>query len=553
MTVVPIKPEREQRPSLRIAAIDLGSNSFHLVVVEAHPDGSFDTLARQKEMLRLGDVVSRTGRIGEEHTERAVDTMRRFAAIARGLGADEVVARATAAFREAEDSTAVCDAIFESCGVVVDVISGRREAQLVFAAVRRSIAITKPPVVCLDLGGGSLEVAVGDASKLLWSGSVHLGVGRLATTFLLSDPPVPRELQRLRAYVVDVFAPVVAEVGAFEPRSLVGTSGTFCDLARMAASLRTGSVPASVNQLTVRRQDVAGVHERLVPLPSAERVRVPGLDQRRADQIVAGSTLLLEAMDLLGLEELTVGEWALREGVLLEAIAKHDPADWSSDPEAVRRASVLALARRCGWDEAHASAVARLACDLFDRLQPLHGLGAGARQLLEYGALLYDIGKHVSVDGHHKHTAYLIANGRLRGFEPWEVDVLATLGRYHRRNRRPGSSFEPWQRLRLHAGGEWRRTAVVLLALLQVADGLDRGHAGVVRGLVVDVDGGQGQGKGRGGGNEAPLVRLGLQIDPGGDADLEVWGVRRKRALFEEVFGHRLELVAADHPSMSRF
>jgi exopolyphosphatase/guanosine-5'-triphosphate,3'-diphosphate pyrophosphatase len=527
-----VVPITRARPSLRIAAIDLGSNSFHLVVVEAHPDGSFDTLAREKEMLRLGDAVARTGRIGDEHTERAVDTMRRFVTIARGLGAEQIVACATAAFREAEDSAAVCDAIFDECGVPVDVISGSREARLVFSAVRRSIAITKPPVVCVDLGGGSLEVAVGDASGLSWSASVHLGVGRLATTFITSDPPADRDLRRLREHVVEVLAPVAAEVAPFEPRSLVGTSGTFCDLARMAAASRTGSVPPSVNQLTVRRRDLTDVHRRLVTLPAAERARLPGLDTRRADQIVAGSVVLLEAMKLLGLAELTVGEWALREGVLLEAIAHHDPADWSGDPEAVRRASVSALARRCGWDEAHGSAVARLACDLFDQLVALHRLGPAARQLLAYGALLHDIGEHVSVDGHHKHTAYLIANGRLRGFEPSDVDVLATLGRYHRRSR-PGSSFEPWRRL----GGTRRREVLALLALLQVADGLDRGHAGVVRGIEADV------------GRKA--VRLRLELEAGGDADLEVWGVRRKRALFEEVFERRLELVAADHPSVS--
>jgi len=527
--VVPIV---RPRPTLRIAAIDLGSNSFHLVVVEAHPDGSFDTLAREKEVLRLGDAVARTGRIGDEHTERAVDTMRRFVTIARGLGAEEVVACATAAFREAEDSATVCDAIFDECGVGVDVISGRREARLVFSAVRRSIAITKPPVVCLDLGGGSLEIAVGDASGLLWSASVHLGVGRLATTFLASDPPTERELRRLRQHVVEVLTPVTADVDSFEPRSLIGTSGTFCDLARMAASLRDGTVPSSVNQLTVRRRDLAETHRRLVALTAAERARLPGLDGRRADQVVAGSVVLLTAMKLLGQQELTVGEWALREGVLLEAIAKHDPADWSDDPEAVRRASVLALARRCGWDEAHGSAVARLACDLFDQLLPLHRLRADARQLLEYAALLHDIGEHVSVDGHHRHTAYLIANGRLRGFEPWEVDVLATLGRYHRRGS-PGSSFEPWRRL----GTGRRRDALVLLALLQVADGLDRGHAGVVVGIDVDP--------------RITAERVRLQLHVGGDADLEVWGVRRKRVLFEQVFERRLDLVAMDHPSVS--
>ena len=512
---------------MRIAAIDLGSNSFHMLIVDAHPDGSFDTLLREKEVLRLGDVVAASGRIGEEHAARVIEAMRRMATVIRTVGADEVVACATSAFREADDSGAVCDAIFDETGISVEVISGRREARLIFGAVRRSIAITRPPAVCIDLGGGSLELSVGDAGGLLWSTSLRLGVGRLATMFLGDDPPREGDLQRLRDHVVGVLTPVVEEVRTFEPKMLIGSSGSFCDLAAVADSLRSGKVPASVNQLTVRRRELTEAHEKIISMTASERAKLPGLESRRADQIPAGSVVLQVLMELLAMNELTVSDWALREGILIEAIERRDVADWSDDPEAVRRASVDALARRCNYDSAHASAVARLATDLFDQTLTIHRLGQQSRSLLEYGAVLHDIGEHVAVDGHQKHSAYLIAHGQLRGFEPFEIDMLATMGRYHRRSR-PGSSFEPWRRLERHRRDE----TLELLALLRVADGLDRGRLGVVEGIDVEIS------------DEAVRV----VITASGEADLELWGVRRKRELFEDVFGRRLELVAPDRP-----
>jgi exopolyphosphatase/guanosine-5'-triphosphate,3'-diphosphate pyrophosphatase len=287
----------------------------------------------------------------------------------------------------------------------------------------------------------------------------------------------------------------------------------------------------SVNQLTATRADLERVHERLAELPAAARAKLPGVDARRADQIPVGSTVLLTAMKVFGFDSMVVGDWALREGIVLEAIRRHDIADWTGDAEAVRRASVLGLARRCNWDEAHARQVARLSVDLFDRTLALHHLHPYDRELLEHAALLHDIGEHVAVEAHHKHTAYLIEHGKLRGFSPDDVAVLATLGRYHRRSD-PKPSFEPFGRL----SAERRADVVKLLALLRLADGLDRGHAAAVEDVDVDLT--------------ATTARL--LVTASADVDVEIWGLRRKRELFEKTFDRRLEVVAADHPSLGR-
>ena len=509
---------------MRIAAFDLGTNSFHLLVVDAQPDGTFVPLVREKEMLRLGDEVSRAGRVGDTAANRAVTTLRRFRTLAEGAQTDEIVVCATSAIREAENGGELVDRFESEAGVRVSVISGLDEARYIFGAVRASVVIDPGPALCLDLGGGSMEVMVGDATGLKWASSVKLGVARLSAELVGSDPPSADDVRRLRERLTSSLAPLADEVARFHPKMAVGTSGTFCALARMVAARRPGGVPVSVNQLRFGREEFLAVHEQVMRLPSAERARLPGLDARRADILPAGSLLLATAMELFGFDELTVSEWALREGMVLDAIGRHDDADWSGDPRAIQRSSVLRLARDCNWDEGHSRQVARLALSLFDQTLPLHDLTPADRELLEHASLVHDIGEHVATESHHKHTAYLVQHGRLRGFSPDEVTELATLARYHR-GADPRPSHEPYAGLR----PERRERVARMAALLRVADGLDRGRSAAVGDIKVVANG----------------SRVRVNVWGTGDIDVDLWGGRRKRELFERLFDRRLELVAS--------
>ncbi len=507
---------------MRIGALDLGTNSFHLLVADVRPDGSFEALSKEKAMIRLGDVVSRKGRITSDAADVAVATVRRFKLLAEAAGATEIHAVATSAMRQAANGDAVVDRMKEEAGVRVEVISGLREAQLIFGAIRASVLLEPAPALCFDLGGGSVEIMVGDAGGLHWATSENLGVGRLTADYVSSDPISKDDRRRLRAHLVDALTPVADAVAAYEPKLFVGSSGTLEDLAHMVAARRATDVPDSLNQLSFGRDEFLPLHKEILTTPADGRLRFEGLEARRVDLIPAGSLFLETAMELFGFEELTVSEWALREGIVLDAIRRHDPADWSDDPRAIRRASVQALARRCNWDEGHARQVARLALELFDRTQELHGLDGDDRELLEYAAFLHDIGEHVSPTGHHKHGAYLIRNARLRGFTPEEVQMLAGMARWHRRgtpSRNDEFDMVDEERLRK------------LTALLRLADGLDRSRSGAVAGIDVRVG--------------PSLVVVRLRSDT--DVELELWGARRKRELFEKVFGRDLELTA--HPS----
>lgn len=507
---------------MRIGALDLGSNSFHLLVVEARPDRTFEPLVREKVMLRLGDAIGGSGRIGEELADRAVEAVRRLRIMAESAGAEELTAMATSALREADDGALLVERIESEAGVKVHVISGLVEARLIFAAVSASVVIDPGPALALDLGGGSLELMVGDRSGMAWAASVKLGVGRLTAELVRGDPLSAADRARLRRRVESTLDPLAEVIAGHSPRMLVGSSGTLCNLACMADAHRTGSVKDSVNQLTVSLADLDAVHRQLLSLGAAERQRVPGLETRRVDLIATGSLILMTAMEMFGFEHLTVSEWALREGMVLAAIGTHDPADWDPEPGAMRMASVLELCRRCNYGEEHATQVAGLAAELFDATTSLHKLGPEDRELLRYAAMLHDIGEHVSAEGHDRHSGYLVRYGRLRGFSPDEVNALAALARFHRRGT-PKADYEPYGAL----DARWRFRVTRLAALLRVADALDRSHTSAVSGLAVELRGG----------------RVRLRLSGPGDMELELWGLRRKGGLFEQVFHRSLEVL----------
>jgi exopolyphosphatase/guanosine-5'-triphosphate,3'-diphosphate pyrophosphatase len=507
---------------MRIAALDLGSNSFHLLVADVHTDGTFEAVAREKEMLRLGDDVTRNGRISSAAADQAVGSVRRLKQLADALGATEVLAKATSALRSAENGSEIVDRIEEEAGVDVEVISGLEEARLIFAAVRASVVIDHPPALGIDIGGGSVELMIGDAAGLRWADSVPLGVGRLTAEFVHDDPPSKSERKRLEGHIRAVIEPLLPDVVSRRPRMCIGSSGTINDLSRMAVAHRTGDLPAASNGLHVARADIVALHDRIMRSKVSDRRRMPGLEEKRAELLPAGSLLLVTALDVFDVDELIVSDWALREGIVLDAVRLHDPDDWSDNPRALRRASIANLARRCNSDGAHTAHVTRLALRLFDETKALHDLGPDDREMLEYACLVHDIGQHVSQRGHHRHAAYLVENAQLRGFAPAEVDFLAALVRHHRRgDPKPSES-----RFAALSAADRQRIRK-LAALLRVADGLDRGRRGVVEDLRAEI------------GAELVLLRLRAQ----GDAELALWGARRRRDLFEQVFGRELEFT----------
>ena len=410
----------------------------------------------------------------------------------------------------------------------VEVISGHREAELIFGAIRASVLLEPAPALCFDLGGGSVEIMVGDAGGLHYATSENLGVGRLTAEFVALRPHLqgrPPPAPRPRSSTCS--SPIADAVARYEPKLVIGSSGTLEDIGRMVAERREHDVPSLAQPAVVHARRVpARCYRQILASTSTERLRLEGLEARRVDLIDAGVIFLETAMELFGFEEMTISEWALREGIVLDAIGRHDPDDWSDDPRAIRRASVNGLARRCNAPEAHSRHVARSRARAVrpDRRSctgsaPTTASCSSTRRCSTTSA---STSRRPATTGT---ASYLIRHGQLRGFDPAEIQLLAALARWHRRgDPKPGDEFPLADPDRLRK----------LTALLRLADGLDRSRSGAVDDIDVRVG--------------PSLVVVRLHADH--DVELELWGARRKRELFEKVFERDLELrtTAPDSP-----
>jgi exopolyphosphatase/guanosine-5'-triphosphate,3'-diphosphate pyrophosphatase len=296
---------------------------------------------------------------------------------------------------------------------------------------------------------------------------------------------------------------------------------------------------------TLTLPDLIEIEGKLATLTHAARGRLPGLDARRVDTVLAGAIVLRTALELTGADKATVCESALREGIVADYIATHRPGILLVEefPD-LRQRSVIELGRRCHFDEAHGQHVARLALSLFDQTRELHGLDEADEELLEFTALLHDIGFHISPSGHHRHAQYLIETSDMAGFSRDELKVMALAARYHRKAEPPGASAKKSVRRRhkqfCALPGRARKRVRTLAALLRVADALDRTHGRLVRAVRCQV---------------RPKT-LELRIEVEGDPELELWAARRKGDLLEALTGLRLRLavdavarVRADAPT----
>lgn len=451
---------------MRLAVLDLGSNSFHLVVVDTRATGEFTPVIRQKEMLGLGVVVARHGYIPEPDADRARHCFRRLLALAQAAGAETVIACATAAVRQASNGAQLVSSMEAEDGVAIRILSGDDEARLVFDAVLASIRLEDSSVVCFDVGGGSLEVIVGGAHGPDYLISAELGASRLGAELVHHDPPWPAEIAALRSRIGDCLGPIAA-ASPYRPAMAVATGGVVRDLARLAASRRQGSTPASINQLRIGTGELRRIENDLLALSTDGRARLPGIERARARVAPLGAVMLGTALECFGLDRITVARWGLREGLILNHLRANSSGMAPTAGDGPRSSSVGQLLRRFNTSDTRGRRRAELATALFDATQALHQLDPNARELLRFAALLADIGRHVSFRSSHKHSAYLVEHGNLRGFDPEEIAILAALARFHR-----GS--EPTidhTHVSLLVPARQRQT-LALAALLRIAHGL---------------------------------------------------------------------------------
>ncbi len=514
---------------MRIAAIDIGTNSIHMIVVEVRPDLSFEIIDREKEMVRLGAGGLDGRSLTPMATTAALQTLAKFSRLAASHKVDEIVASATSATREAENGGDFIAEVERQTGIRVRVISGTEEARLIHLAAGYGVDIGGTPAVVIDIGGGSVEVTLGTATHLTQAQSFKLGVIRLTERFVRSDPLSGRDERRLVKHINKDTGAYLDQIAARGFERVIGTSGTILSLGALALSEEGGVAPEELRNQRVPAKAIRRIRKLLTSVDLDTRLHMPGLDPRRADIAVAGSVLLDTILRRLGAEDLTLCDLALREGLVLDYIHRNTARIRKVEryPD-VRRRSIVELGERCGYWSEHARQVAQLALSIFDQTRAVHKLGDREREWLEYGALLHDIGVHISYERHHRHSYYLIKNGDLRGFAPEEIEIIALIARYHRQAT-PKKSHEGYSLLK----GSQRRTVRTLAAMVRLAEGLDRSHSQALTGVDVFPRG------------DDYLIRLRTS----GDAELELWAANRHVAPLEKVLDRpvRFEVAGADY------
>ncbi|WP_225824949.1 Ppx/GppA phosphatase family protein [Streptomyces naphthomycinicus] len=304
---------------MRLGVLDVGSNTVHLLVVDAHPGARPLPAHSHKADLRLAQLLDDSGAIGDDGIDRLIGVVRDALQAAEDKGVEDLLPFATSAVREATNADDVLARVADETGVRLQVLAGAEEARLTFLAVRRWFGWSAGKLLVLDIGGGSLEIAYGMDEEPDAAVSLPLGAGRLTAGWLPGDPPDPDAVRTLRRHVR---AEIARTVGDFSrrgnPDHVVATSKTFKQLARIAGAAR--SAEGLYVQRELKRESLEAWVPRLAGMTEDQRAELPGVSEGRAGQLLAGALVAEGAMDLFGVESLEICPWALREGVILRRL-----------------------------------------------------------------------------------------------------------------------------------------------------------------------------------------------------------------------------------------
>jgi len=507
-----------------VAFIDIGTNSVRMLVVRFNPNHSYSILTRQKQQVRLGEGEFDDEEITPEAIDRSCVVCRKFVDLARTFNAEEFVAVATSAAREASNQDLLLTRLRHDAQIDVRVISGLEEARLIYLGVASGLHLGERQAFFIDIGGGSTEISLGGQQQFAMLESFRLGAIRLTNLFFSENPagPVrPDQYKVVQQYVKNAIIHTIQKIKKQRIDLVVGSSGSIMNLADIAqkAVHPEGGTPSGV--LTYR--DLKKAIDLLCALPLEERRKVPGINAERADIIIAGAVILETFMKELSLESITTTSRGLQDGLLMDYLSRMEdfPLFGTLSP---RERSVLQLGRSCGINEAHARNVTRLALEIFDSAKEirLHDYGDWERELLEYAAFLHDIGSFISFTNHHAHSYYIIKNSELLGFDQKEIDIMANIARFHRK-KKPRKKHLDLPDVPSHE----QRMVLVLAMFIRLSESLDRSHAGFVQ--------------------HAEFARVEknevvLDIIAENDCQLEIWGAEAEQRAFEKVFGKHLNV-----------
>lgn len=513
--------------SQNIAAIDVGTNSFHLIVVKIKEDGNFEIIDREKEVIRLSEGSTGDIKLIKPNAlKRALTTLKRFKGIADSHGAT-VRAVATSAVRESHNKNEFIAKVLNETKIEIEVISGYEEARLIYLGILKAVPIYNKKSLVFDIGGGSTEFVVGYKGKLIQSASLKIGAVRLAHKFFPDFEITNQRIKDCRKWVEgEIFhASEVMKKEGFD--ICAGSSGTIMSAGLMIQSMRKGSSSNQMilNNFEFTRDELKKIEKEILSCKSVEkRKKIPGMDEKRADIIPAGIIILSTIFDLFVLEKMTISGYALREGIIIDTLQK-EKINGSTKPNLVdiRKESVKHLAETSRYDVEHCRHISKFALKIFDDLKNLHQLGDECREFLEAASILHDIGYHIAHTNHHHHSFYIIRNSELLGFNDNEISIIANTSRYHRKSH-PKKSHDDFNELPIRT----QQIIKKLSAILRVADSFDRTHKRIVQSVECSV--------------KSNKIEMKLDIKKGANPEIELWSLERRKALFEEVFEKVLQI-----------
>jgi exopolyphosphatase/guanosine-5'-triphosphate,3'-diphosphate pyrophosphatase len=496
------------------AAIDVGSNAMRLQIASVDQPGTYRILEQDRKAVRLGHGVFETGALDPDSRAQALDALKKFKAVADKSDAKVIRAVATSAMREAKDGPSFVKEAAE-LGVNLEILSEDDEARLISLGILSGLKFDPPLGLFMDIGGGSVELAVGNRSSSFATFSVPIGAVRLTEHYLRHDPPLDKELSAMNRQVKQKLAPAVRRVSHEKFTMAFGSGGTMTTLADMDARMTGESHQESLYVL--RRARLQSLYDLMRTQDLKERTSLIAADPKRADILIAGASVLLATMNALDLDYIFVSSRGLRDGLMVDLLRKEFTAYTGTWMEAVNRSeSIEEFGEKYNYDKAHCQQVSKLAVSLFEQLRELHGLPDRYSKVLHAAAMLHDIGLFIAYPKHHKHSYYLIKSSGPSSFDAAELDLIANIARYHRKAH-PSPKHLPFSQLSALQQDVVRK----LSAILRVADGLDFGRQAKVERLEVRRPNGK---------------ALSIRVAGKGDVSDEIRSALDKAELMNEVY-----------------
>ncbi len=495
---------------MRIAIIDLGTNSVRFDIHQLGPKRTVSTLYREKVMVRLGQGVFVKGQLDRDAIHRTTHAFSTFKRIANEFSVQSIIALGTSALREAVDSGKLVSHIRKSTGIDIKVISGPEEARLIALGILSKEKVKKQKMGLIDIGGGSTEVSIVRGRKVLHCESFPLGTARLQQVFLKNSPPLKEDIEELRTYIQKTSETQISEKKWPKVKEAIGSSGTIKALAKI--------IKRTTGKKNIEKKDLQGLIKKMSKMSTTQLLGLPGLESKRVDMILAGAVLLEEIMTVLGIKKIVPTEYSLRDGILEEQlelafrnfgsrIAFHLP-------------DLIEKAKKLGAHEKHLHQILHIGHILFHKLKSIHKLDHRWKLYLDAAVVLRNLGEAVSLVGHPEHSYYIVKNAKFPFIDEWESEFVAALCKHHE-DHKIEDKVIPFKK-----EPKIRSSFLKILALLCIVDALDASAQSVVQI------------------NKIHLTKKEIKIyfSKGSSSDLEVFRVSSRKEILERILKRKIEL-----------